>query len=72
MREDALANHARDARQQNARGNEARASGRDRLRGGFGGVLVDDGIERLFFGMNSYDSNSTKDRLSIATARTSL
>jgi hypothetical protein len=44
VREDALANHARDARQQDARGDQPRASSGDRLGRSPGGILIDDGI----------------------------
>jgi hypothetical protein len=40
MREDALANHARDSRKQYSGRDEARASDRDRLGSSFGGALV--------------------------------
>jgi hypothetical protein len=73
MREDALANHAGDSRKEDSRRNESRASGGDRLRGGFGGALFravvrrgEVGVKRTFFWIASYGSDSTKDRLSIA------
>ena len=76
MREDALANDALDARKQNAGCDEARTSGRDGPNRSLGGVLIDggvvshrcvDGIGALFFPLNGYGSDSTQDRLSIAT-----
>jgi hypothetical protein len=84
MREDALANHTCDSRKQYPRGNKTRSAGREgrRLRCGFGGVLVNRGvvrernvgssIKRTFFWIDSYDSNSMRDRTSIATASASL
>ena len=65
MREDTLADYARDSTEQNARGNESGASDCDRLGRRFGGVGVDGSIMRylariegLFFGLNGYGSDS--------------
>lgn len=65
VREDTLADYARDSTEQDSGGDEARASDRGRLRSGFGGIGIDggimrylDGIERLFFGLNGYGSDS--------------
>ncbi len=65
VREDTLADYARDSTEQDSRGDEARASDRYRLGGSFGGAGVDgsimrylDRIERLFFGLNGYGSDS--------------
>jgi hypothetical protein len=81
MREDALAYHAGNPREQYSRGNQTRASDGDGLGCGLGGILIDDGIvrgddvgaiERAIWLMCSYDANSLRDRMSIATESVSL
>jgi hypothetical protein len=81
MREDALTNDARDPGQEDARRDETRTSPGNGFGRSLGRVLVDRGIMggrsfnsfgRAFFWIDSYSGDSTKDRLSIANASSSL